>query len=84
MCPKCEENTLCKIRFNNNQKLAYLCVNCNNFWFGDEHIDISTGHLLERSGDDMHSDEPFVFVEEDDKERQAVADHKKRVKYGIF
>jgi hypothetical protein len=84
MCPKCEQNKLCKIRFRASKKLAYLCTVCSSFWFVDEHIDSTTGHMLHEAADDQHSDDTFDYLDKNDKEYQENKDKKEREEYELL
>lgn len=78
-CPKCEEGKICKVTFKTSGRSAYLCDYCGSFWYEGEHIDVLTGHTLVEE-----ISEPYVFIQEADKEQKEYQDEEDRVWYEIF
>ena len=46
ICPNCEEGTLNKICLKEGKRKAVLCDFCGTFWFENEDIGVSGGHLF--------------------------------------
>lgn len=80
-CPRCEENSLYKIKFKITNKIASLCSNCDWFWFDGENIDIFTGHMLEKYMNDQSSNTFFEYLDEKDRDRQEIIDEREREAY---
>ena len=80
-CPKCEEGTLMKIKFNATGKTAYLCDVCRTYWLTTEHIESQAGHILDENAQEFTMPETFSYLKEEDKEAEEVKDEKKREEY---
>lgn len=66
VCPKCEEETIFKIRFKKSGKIAYLCECCEALWFEDEGISLENAHTLESFLQKEDADyEPEELAEKD-------------------
>lgn len=71
ICPRCDEGALVKIKFKHDGKVAFLCDFCEAFWFEDEHIKSSTGHVLESYGQGGEDFEyPIEELPEKDQDHQ--------------
>lgn len=77
-CPKCSEGILEKIQFRKG-KHAFLCNTCGTFWYINEHIDMTTGHMMDEEGKNT-----FAFVNETDEEQESVQEEREREVYEFY